>query len=140
MRIKSRYTGIVRPLWAAIAVLACLTGASYAQKNVIQPGDLLIASSANNPPSEAVANVIDGTQAKYLNFDLANDAKPAGFIVTPSVGPTWVTGVAMQSANDAADRDPKEITIEGSNDDTVSGWSSGNWEVIYHNATIAAEP
>src|SRR2546421_6559167 len=86
-----------------------------AQKNVLQPGDPIIASSANSPGSEGVANAIDGTQAKYLNRDSASPPKPAGFVVTPSVGVTWVTGLAMQSANDAPERDPLSITLEGSN-------------------------
>src|SRR6188474_2127356 len=94
---------------------------AYAQKNVLQPGDPIIASSANSPGSEGVANAIDGTQAKYLNRDAAAPAiLPSGFVVTPSVGVTWVTGLAMQSANDAADRDPLSVTLEGSNDDAVT--------------------
>ena len=121
--------------WMAIALLAALAGTAHAQKNVIQPGDPVVASSANSPGSEGVANAIDGTQAKYLNRDSANDAKTSGFMVTPSVGVTWVTGVAMQSANDAADRDPKAITIEGSNDDAPD-YATGTWELIYSNDAI----
>ena len=56
--------------------------------NVVQAGDPIIASSSNSPGSEGVANAIDGTQAKYLNFDSANDAKTSGFVVSPSVGNT----------------------------------------------------
>ncbi len=123
--------------WAAVALLVSIGSSAYAQKNVIQPGDSVIASSSNMPGSEGVANAIDGTQAKYLNFDAANDAKPVGFVVTPSVGVTWVTGIAMQSANDAPDRDPKAITLEGSNDDSPS-WSTGNWTMIYQNDAIPA--
>src|SRR5436190_660974 len=96
---------------------------------VLQPSDAIIASSANSPGSEGVANAIDGTPAKYLNRDLANDAKPAGFVVTPGVGVTWVTGIAMESANDAPDRDPLSITIEGSNDATAD-YTTGTWVVI----------
>ena len=109
---------------------------AYAQKNVVQPGDPIIASSANSPGSEGVANAIDGTQAKYLNRDSAAPAKPAGFVVTPSVGVTWVTGLAMQSANDAPERDPLSVTLEGSNDDTVTDFASGNWELIYKNDAV----
>ena len=36
----------------------------------------------------------------------------------------------MQSANDAPERDPKIVTVEGSNDDTVTDFTSGNWELI----------
>src|SRR5439155_19761859 len=77
-----------------------------APKDVTQPGDAIIASSSNSPGSEGVANAIDNTQAKYLNRDSANDAKPSGFVVTPSIGATAVIGLSMESANDAPDRDP----------------------------------
>jgi hypothetical protein len=102
---------------------------AWAQSDVTQPGDPLIASSPNNPGSEGVANAIDNQPTKYLNFDAAT-AIPVGFIVTPSVGLTRVTGLAMQSANDAPERDPKDVRLEGSNDDTVTGWTNGNWTLI----------
>ena len=108
-----------------------------APKNVIQPGDPVVASSSNSPGSEGVANAIDGTTAKYLNRDLANNAKPAGFIVTPSLGASVVTGLAMQSANDAPSRDPKAVILEGSNDDTAT-WTTGTWTQIYSNDNIPA--
>ena len=38
-------------------------------QSVAQPGDPVIASSANSPGSEGVANAIDGKPTKYLNFD-----------------------------------------------------------------------
>src|SRR5260221_12102749 len=83
--------------------------------DVTQPGDPIIASSSNSPGSEGVANAIDGKPTKYLNFDSANNAKTSGFIVSPAVGVTIVTGMTLQSANDAPDRDPKIVTLEGSN-------------------------
>lgn len=119
-------------LGLAIALPALLTGAAYgqyAQKNVVQPGDPIIPSSANSPSSEGVANAIDGTTAKYLNFDMANDAKTAGFIVTPSVGDTWVTGIAIETANDGPERDPADMTLEGSND-AITNYTDGNWTLI----------
>jgi len=102
---------------------------AYAQSDVTQPGDPIIASSSNSPGSEGVANIIDGKQTKYLNFD-SGKGNPSGFIVTPSIGVTVVTGITMQSANDAPDRDPKKVVIEGSNDDGITAWDKGNWEVI----------
>src|SRR5262245_29111584 len=106
--------------------------AVHAQGDVTQPGDPVIASSSNSPGSEGVANAIDNTQAKYLNRDLANDAKPAGFVVTPSVGVTRVVGMTIQSANDAPDRDPKTLVLEGSNDGSLDGFNgaTNTWELI----------
>ena len=112
-----------------IAEVGFLGGVYSGPSDVTQPGDAVIASSANSPGSEGVANAIDGQPTKYLNFDGSN-SKPSGFVVTPSLGMTYVTGMALQSANDAPDRDPKSITLEGSNDDEVSAYDSGNWQLI----------
>ena len=101
---------------------------TYAQ-SVAQPGDPVIASSANSPGSEGVANAIDGKPTRYLNFDGAN-GNPSGFIVSPALGKTLVTGLSMQTANDAPDRDVKVVTLEGSNDAEATAWDAGNWELI----------
>ena len=93
-------------------------------QDVTQPGDAIIASSDNSPGSEGVANVIDNQPTKYLNFDTLD----TGFTVTPGVGITWVTGLTLQSANDAPPRDPATYLLEGSNDGgvTFSEISSGD--------------
>jgi hypothetical protein len=126
------------PIRAVIIALSLLAAPLlHAQKNVVQPGDPIIASSSNSPGSEGVANAIDGTTAKYLNRDLANDAIPAGFVVTPSIGSTVVNGLAMESANDSPTRDPKAVILEGSNDDSPT-WTTGTWTQIYSNDNIPA--
>src|SRR6476659_5594201 len=87
-------------LGLAIALPALLTGVAYGQyapKNVIQPSDPIIASSANSPATENVANAIDGTQAKYLNFDMNGNVKTAGFIVTPAVGAKTIIGLGIET-------------------------------------------
>ena len=103
--------------------------------NVLQPSDAIIASTANSPASEGVANAIDHSRAKYLNFDMANDAIPSGFIVTPAVGPTIITGISIQSANDSPERDPRSFTLDGSNDADAS-YARGTWTTIYSNANV----
>src|SRR6266404_4021831 len=87
-----------------LLALSILLGGFFnarAQSDVTQPGDPIIASSSNSPGSEGVANAIDGKPTKYLNFDSANNAKTSGFIVSPAVGVTIVTGMTLQSANDS---------------------------------------
>ena len=107
------------------------TSALWAQSDVTQPGDAIIASSSNSPGSEGVANAIDNQQTKYLNFDTRNpNNPPSGFVVTPSVGVTRVTGMRVQTANDGPERDPRTVTLEGSNDDTVTTFAGGTWELI----------
>src|SRR6185503_17196127 len=100
-------------------------------RDVTQPGDPLIPSSSNSPGSEGVANAIDDQPTKYLNFDSGrNGFLPSGFAVSPRIGATTVIGLTMQSANDAPERDPRAITLEGSNDDSLSSFNSGTWELI----------
>jgi hypothetical protein len=139
---------VTTKLTAATAVLLFLTSGglfrAHALSDVTQPGDTIIASSANSPGSEGVANVIDNKPTKYLNFDTDFDAaggsKPSGFVVTPSVGATRVVGLSMQSANDAQDRDPKIVTLEGSNDDEITSFGSGTWELIVRIDDIPSWP
>src|SRR6266568_7466379 len=126
-RSFSKFVGLV-----VCPLLAVLSSTAYAQSDVTQPGDPIIASSSNSPGSEGVANAIDNTEAKYLNRDSANDAKPSGFAVSPSIGASTVIGMTIQSANDAADRDPKTVTLEGSNDRSLDGFNgaTNTWELI----------
>src|SRR5438046_6127001 len=80
--------------------------------DITQPGDPIVPSSNNSPGSEGVANAIDNTANKYLNFDIVN----TGFTVTPSVGLSVVQCLTLTSANDAADRDPTSFILSGSED------------------------
>ena len=81
--------------------------------DVTQPDDYIVPTSSNSPGNEGVGNAIDNDPAtKYLNFDKLN----AGLTVTPTAGPTVVTGLRFTSANDAPDRDPTSYLLMGSND------------------------
>ena len=84
----------------------------FAQTDITQPGDLIVGSSGNTPISDAVANAIDNQPTVYLNLDKVN----TGFTVTPLVGSTMVTGLTLQAAGDAAERDPASYILSGSND------------------------
>ncbi len=126
---------------ACLVTMFCafaLARTAQAQSDVTQPGDPVFASSANSPGSEGVANAIDNTQAKYLNFDTRLPGNtPSGFVVSPSVGVTRVVGLTIQSANDAPERDPKTVLLEGSNDATITGFNTGTWEPITTISNIA---
>ena len=99
-------------------------------QSITRAGDRVIASSDNSPDVEGVANAIDQTPSKYLNFDVRIDGSEGGFVVRPSMGPTTIVGIRMQSANDHSERDPKVVTVEGSNDDTIDAFNSGKWTLI----------
>ncbi len=105
--------------WLTLLLALGAAGAMFAQSDITQPGDPIVATSSNSPGSEGVANAIDNKTTKYLNFDGAHNAVATGFTVTPSVGATIVTGITLQSANDAPERDPATYRLEGSNDGTT---------------------
>ena len=120
----------------ALCSLAIFPATGIAQSDVTQPSDPIIASSTNSPGSEGVANAIDNQPTKYLNFDtIGLDGIPSGFVVSPSVGATLVSGISLQSANDAVERDPLRIRLEGSNDEAPT-WEDGTWELIYENDEV----
>ena len=115
MRLTSFYS-----LAAVAAVGLSFVPATKAQLfDITQPGDTISlingfndGDNASGPPpaAEGVANVIDNTGNKYLNFlDVAS-----GFQVTPSYGPSVVTGLRFWTANDAPERDPASFQLEGS--------------------------
>ncbi len=66
---------------------------------------------AGDPPlAEGVENAINNLSQKYLNFlDLGS-----GFIVTPAMGPTVISGARFYPANDSVERDPASYEIWGS--------------------------
>jgi len=78
-------------------------------------------SSGPPPATEGVANAIDNTTNKYLNFlDFGS-----GFIVTPSRGLSNVKAIRIYSANDASSRDPSSFILEGAQSPT------GPFQIIY---------
>jgi hypothetical protein len=88
-------------------------------EDVTVPSDpVVVANGVNDddgddgpPPGfEGPERAIDNVGQKYLNFlDLGS-----GVIVTPSIGPTVLTGLRLYPANDALDRDPASFRLEGS--------------------------
>jgi hypothetical protein len=102
--------------------------------NGVDDGD----GAAGAPPAnEGVANALDNTTNKYLNFlDLGS-----GFTVTPAVGPKVVTALRFFTANDAVERDPASYLFEGSNNGTTfTTIASGSLELPLGRNTAAAAP
>jgi glucose/arabinose dehydrogenase len=82
---------------------------------LLSPSDFIIPIDADgtssSPGNEQVANAINGTLAKYLNFGQVN----SGFIVTPSTPGTVVKSFQITTANDATERDPTSWQLFGTN-------------------------
>ncbi|WP_433205481.1 GH92 family glycosyl hydrolase [Dactylosporangium sp. CS-047395] len=80
------------------------------------PGSLLaqvaaITASAENPPNEVAARLADGNPStKWLAFN------PTGWAAYQLKAPAAVVKYALTSGGDAPGRDPKDFTLQGSND------------------------
>jgi len=96
------------------------------------------------PPNEPPNDAIDGTNgAKYLNFGELN----TGYIVTPLVGLSNVTGLTLGTANDAPARDPATFSLYGSNTQVASGVAGTTFNLsnftaiaLNQNAGLDADP
>jgi hypothetical protein len=109
----------------AVQLVAPTTGSLM--QDVTRPGDPIVSShpADRSPANEQVANAIDNNSGtKYLNFGGGTGTSapfegPVGLTVTPSGGPSVLSGLALTSANDAPERDPASFRLEGSNDGTT---------------------
>lgn len=113
-------------LLASLGVAAGTFLTAFAQSDVTSPSDyiVLLPAGSTTPANEVVNNVIDdNTSTKYLNFNILN----TGFIVLPGERQTLITGISLTSANDAVERDPSSVSIEGSQDGKT-------WSLVYSNA------
>jgi hypothetical protein len=120
------------------------SAAIFTLDDVTTPGDpVTIVNGVNDgdtasgppPAAEGVANAIDNTTNKYLNFlDLGS-----GFIVRPTAQtaggtlPTIVEAIRLYAANDAPARDPASFYLEG------AATENGPWTMIAaSNVTLGA--
>ena len=86
-----------------------------------------VTASAENPPGETAERVNDGdVNSKWLAFE------PTGWIRYELSEPVTVVRYALSSANDSAERDPRDWQLQGSHDgsswttvDTQSGQDFG---------------
>lgn len=70
-----------------------------------------IVASAENPPNETKEKLFDGSETtKWLAF------AQTGFVAAKLTNPAVVNSYSLTSANDAPTRDPKDWTLQGSDD------------------------
>ncbi|MDI6450025.1 discoidin domain-containing protein [Anaerobaca lacustris] len=85
--------------------------------DVTSPADEIVGvpNDGDWPGAETPNLAFDNDVAtKYLHFK--GETEPTGVQITPAVGPTVVTGIALTTANDAVERDPVSFELYGSND------------------------
>jgi alpha-L-fucosidase 2 len=85
---------------------------------------------------ELVGSIIDGNlETKYFNKAADPSAKfpgvNTGFLITPKAGAKTITAVQLATANDSEERDPINITIEGSNNGNPAAAPAGDFTLIY---------
>jgi alpha-L-fucosidase 2 len=114
--------------------------ANTAAKNILDSKDLVVAikdtgkggpnvliDQADNSRNEQVSKILDGD----LRSKHYNKGKQAGFVVSPGLGASVVTGIRFFTANDVPGRDPLAITIEGSNISNATHSGSAGFSLIY---------
>jgi hypothetical protein len=70
-----------------------------------------VTASGQNPPNEVATNLKDGNpQTKWLAFS------PTGWVAYQLAKPVVVVSYSLTSANDTPGRDPRDFTLQGSND------------------------
>lgn len=127
-----------------VSELQLFTGTLGGGTGVLAPGNPIRAVQTNGG-SESTANdfeppgnLVDGSpNTKYLNFSKTN----AGFIITPTAGPSVLTSFEWFTANDAAERDPASYQVYGTND-PITTPSNGlgtaeNWTLLTSGALNA---
>jgi len=94
------------------SIVYSITGTSSqaVQSPCVTPAGSVVASG-DNPPSETIAKLFDGTSAtKWLTFSTT------GWVIFSITSASTVSTYTVTSANDSPDRDPKAWTLYGSND------------------------
>ena len=99
--------------------------------------------AGNSPPGEEARNMLDSNSStKYLNFGSCSlTATPSldcglntGVYFTLSRGASVLRSLRFRTANDAPERDPLMVTVEGSNQ-TSALTQGSSWTLIYNGST-----
>jgi len=103
-------------LGSFVLAAVLLLGQTAAQVDITSPSDTLrgVPDDGDWPGNESPNLAIDDSvNTKFLHFK--GETQSTGLQVTPSAGPTIVTGLTLTTANDAVERDPVAFELSGSN-------------------------
>ena len=110
------------------SILCALSAPSYAAVFTSPTDDIVsifhntrtnASQGLTSPVGERGPQALDGNTATKLLVSGSTVSQP-GFIITPTAGPTSISGIQFATANDAPNRDPLQIVIGGTNDFTSS--------------------
>lgn len=109
----------IRNLLFLLALSPLAATSALAQTDLTDSGGSVSAQYNDSPTNETIVKLVDNqSSTKYLTFH------NAAWVQYQVSQPYVVTKVAITSANDFAERDPKNWTLQGSNDGTT--WNTIN--------------
>ncbi|HTJ79365.1 MAG TPA: glycoside hydrolase family 95 protein [Rariglobus sp.] len=98
-----------------------------AVKNTVKGGPNAPVDAGDSSDQEQVGKILDGdTHSKHYN-----KAENTGFVVSPGLGASIVTGIRFATGNDSPERDPLTITIEGSNTPGATKPGATGFSILY---------
>ncbi|CAA6677829.1 MULTISPECIES: glycosyl hydrolase family 95 catalytic domain-containing protein [unclassified Lentimonas] len=100
---------------------------AVAIKDTVKGGPNVLIGADDNSEHEQVSKVFDGN----IGSKHFNKGKQAGFVVSPGIGASIVTGIRFATGNDKTERDPLRITIEGSNSAEAFHLGAAEFSLIY---------
>ena len=112
-------------LLASLPGLLCACAQAAPPPVVTLPGDAITPigdpslpdNGAASDVGQGVDRAIDGTGEKYYNRShYGAGYAGSGYVVTPAVGETVVSGLSITSGDDSPNRDPTSFSLLGSND------------------------
>ena len=154
--MKSRFIGVFFTAIGSLLVLPLSADQGPEGHNILSPDDPIVAlkETTQGAPNilagtgdfggidgdmELAANAIDNDPGtKYFNKGQNNAGSPGidtGFVVTPNLGATTITGIQFATANDMPDRDPVAVTIEGSTSPDAAKAQTKDFTLIYQGPT-----
>jgi alpha-L-fucosidase 2 len=103
-------------------------------KMTVAGGGNTFAVDSDFDAGELAPQAIDGDlDTKYYNKtrDDANGGVHSGLVVVPGIGSSIVTALRLATAGDVPNRDPVQITLEGSNDPNASTANGSGFTLLY---------
>ena len=104
---------------------------AVAIKDTVKGGPNLLIGLNDNSQNEQVEKIFDGNpRSKHFN-----KGKQPGFVVSPGIGASILTGIRFVTGNDSTGRDPLWITIEGSNTEKAFHEGVNEFSLIYEGSS-----
>jgi hypothetical protein len=123
--VATNASGSVTSSVVKLTVISTLTDITTPGDPITDFGDQSLGLYAGNPAANAIDNLNstshrNGGSGPNTSAGFPPFGGPVGFVVTPSVGSTLVTGLRFYTAADQPELDPANYVLEGSNNGGTS--------------------